>query len=423
MFFKVLTSCFEDVSLESSITEVLKMTMKKFALTKHFKIEKLEKLNETGLLDIVSNRTVSNTLEFCSNLMMSAKNNYISILEKEAVHRINGTGIAYKEAFKMLGVSNEHLMEYLVAKYTKDEKMSKKLWSQFRDSIMSKLEATTNLTVTGKLKELVEMRFSLPSKFFENELQMILGFDSFVTSILSGTIKLLPGYVNDTTSVKDLILAAIPVESKMDRFFNLTVAVAASRAGIQWQTVDRIKNKESIISLVSKLLGVPDNIEIVSKWLLKRGFSIKTVFFSKFPFINHDKKKELLPLQFLSIRLIDFYELYDFSTSVARVLPEKLIEIGKQSFPKNLPKIFNTIPVAMVKAKFLEEDFNVEKFYNILTEFFGDMKLQEKIMMKQVVYYYLTTYTGKFLQSEFNATTLGELREKIVGTKGKACKS
>ena len=140
--------------------------MNKFVLTKHFKMEKLEKLNETGLLGVLTNRTVNNTFEFCSNLMMSVKRNYYTvILEKEAMQRVSSNGSVYEEAFKMLGVSNDHLMNYLIAKYTKDEKMSKKLWAQFRDSIMTTFGDTKNLNAQGNLKAVIETRFSLPVSY------------------------------------------------------------------------------------------------------------------------------------------------------------------------------------------------------------------------------------------------------------------
>ena len=259
-------------------------------LTKHFKMEKLEKLNETGLLGILTNRTVNNALEFCSNLMMSVKRNYTAILENEAMRRVSSNGSVYEEAFKMLGVSNDHLMNYLIAKYTKDEKMSKKLWAQFRDSIMTTFGDTKNLNAQGNLKAVIETRFSLPSAFFVNELQSILGFDSFVDSVVASTkINSIPGYVNDKTSIKDLLMAAIPLESKMEEFFNLTVAVAATSAGIKWQKVDTIKKDESKISLISKLLKTKDSSDIVGKWLLKRGYAPMTVLLSKARLQQYDK--------------------------------------------------------------------------------------------------------------------------------------
>ena len=411
--------------MDLSITKVLKKAMNKFVLTKHFKMEKLEKLNETGLLGILTNRTVNNTFEFCSNLMMSVKRNYYTvILEKEAMQRVSSNGSVYEEAFKMLGVSNDHLKNYLIAKYTKDEKMSKKLWSQFRDSIMTTFGDTKNLNVQGNLKAVIETRFSLPSTFFVNEIKSILGFDSFVASVFASTkINSFPGYVNAKTSIKDLLMAAIPLESKLEEFFNSTVAVAATKAGIEWQTVDTIKKGESIISLISKLLKTKDSSHIVGKWLVEKGYNPKTVLLSNIKLQQYDKDDQLLPLHFLSMRIIDFYSIYNFNSPLATIIPGKIVEIGNEAYPKNLPKIFNTIPVAMVKAKFLEEDFNVDKFYNILGKYFGVENLQEMIMMKQVAYYYLTRYTGKYLNSEFAVVrTLGELRHKIVATKGRACK-
>ena len=126
-----------------------------------------------------------------------------------------------------------------------------------------------------------------------------------------------------------------------------------------------------------------------------------TVLLSKARLQQYDKDDQLLPLHFLSIRLIDFYNIYNFKLPPVTIIPGKIVEVGNEAYPKNLPKIFKTIPVAMVKAKFLEEDFNVDKFYNILGKYFGVENLQEMIMMKQVAYYYLTRYTGKFLNSEF----------------------
>ena len=84
--------------------------------------------------------------------------------------------------------------------------------------------------------------------------------------------------------------------------------------------------------------------------------------------------------------------------------------------------MFDDTPISTIKERFLEEDFNVDKFYNILVKFFGEEDLQGEIKLKQVTYYYLTTFTGKFLESEFNARTLGELRQKFVTTKKQVCK-
>ena len=429
--FKIVASCFDNVSMDSSITDVLKMAMNKFVLTAHFKMEKLGMLNETGLLELMANDTSNNTLEFCSNLMMSAKRNYRTILDKEAMRRIsNNNSTVYEGAFKMLGVSNEHLMDFLIAKYTKDEKNIKRLSLLIHDSILSMLGQQKNLSAKEKLKTLVETTFSLPINFFGNELQQILGFKSFLTRAFDKSqINSLPGYINETTSVKDLILAALPADSTLEKLFSLPIAVAVRHVGIKWKSFDDIK-KLNLHILASMSIGIKKESSISDfisiEWLAEKA-NIQlpaTVLVSKARFELLNDFDKIPALHFLSIHLIDFLSLYNHKSPlpIPSLIPGKLLELGKESYEKNMPTIFNTIPVSMIKAKFLEEDFNVKKFYNLLQTFFGEQDLQAKIMLKQVTYYYVTSFTGKFLHSEFNASTLGELREKIVTDKAQACK-
>ena len=343
--FQVMVSCYGGVSIESSVSHVLQTVVRQFHLTMEFKTERLQVLNKTGLVSLMENDTNTDTLRFCSNLMKTLKDNYGTILEKESMSRINNNnGTLYQMAFQELGISKDHLMEFLIAKYMNDEAKVKKLSMMFHDSVLSTFAGKGNLTTDDELKNVIETDFSLPADFFEVEIKEMFDLPQFVVVALGQShINRLHGYSNVNTTIKDLILASQQVKTKLDFIFNLPLAVAASLVDIQWTSLEDIK-KIKLQTIPNEYLGFGDTVlDFMSTRYLEEKFNIK----SGIAFLILPKQtlstvvdfNRLPLLQALSTTLMDVYSSYNLTKFPPDDVTGKLARDTASSYERFLPQV------------------------------------------------------------------------------------
>ncbi|XP_066923506.1 uncharacterized protein [Clytia hemisphaerica] len=416
--FGTVKSCLNssDIDVKDSLKEILETVVEKFQLNEDFKNMKIMKLKAAGLGDLVAGISANNSLEFCSKFSMVLKMNYSKLLAHEASLRTNLNATEFENAYQHLNVSSAMLMKFILAQFNSDVKDVAMLREMIKKQVMTTFDEKQNLKKTEKLFPLIEKEYNLASDFVTKELVDLIGLKNFIIEAYKAIIiEKAPGYYNDTTSIKDLILAALPIDGIIANIVDQPIGVV--RPGKSLSDYEGLR----IPDITSLHIGDdPTHISsghLLIRWLYEhRKFGLTgTTFSLKAKFGAVSGFKEIPFVDFISIKVADFIKLYQPFKIPTK---EEFLALGKKSFAANGPLIFPVIPINMIKETTLAEDFNVQHFATTLQTFFQNKDLLDEVRMNQVIKFFLKRYTGKYLESQFGHVTLGELVSKIATTHG-----
>ena len=411
-------SCFEYVSLDKSVKQNLEMLALSSQLTEAYRAKKLAALKNVGLEQIGNISMMSNgtSLAFCVKLKEAIRDNIDAILEKESTDSVQNATV-YKEYFQNLNISGELLGNFIVAKYSVDERNRLKLKQIIKDTILNTL-ANANISLTSEKAEkfngIMVKYFNVGTSFIENELlSRVLDYQSFlVKAFRISKIEILPGF-NANGTLKDILLKSMKSKEILDHLFSLPLVVAVRLVGLDPSKIPTY----SIGILASARLGVPKLENIANEWLKTQNGIPFPPFSPLFPLIRAAPFWQLPPyknvseLERLSIPLLSYAQIARTDSS------KDVSNIGRESLKKNIGSIFDAIPLAAVKKRILDEDFNTMMFMDVLQRYFGSEVLTG-LTMEPVVKYHFQRFSGQFLLADVGgADSLGSLKNKILARK------